>query len=184
MPVSTPLKGRAFPLSFPAGLLVKERVGCVKAQGRIEDLSAAREGSVAGSDASAGLEESHWLCAIEDRRRLDSTREGMPEGFSLGGYISRSAEGGLLVDYSGRLFREGKATISREVAKVFERVATTTETWQARLEKLSEGRLLGRFPDGIGTLSLAASSRAPGLREVEQRLGLRRAINLGRCLVT
>jgi hypothetical protein len=84
---------------------IKERVDHVEAQGRTADLKAARKGSVAGSAASAGLEEAHWLCPIEDRRRIDSTREGMIEGFSLGSYL-------LLVDYSGRLFREGKALIS------------------------------------------------------------------------
>jgi hypothetical protein len=117
---------------------VKERVDHVKAQGRTKDLKAARKGSVAGSNASAGLEESHWLCPIEDRRRMDSTREGMLEGFSLGSYLR-------LVDYSGRLFREGKAMISRELAEIFARIGTTAETWQARLEKLRQGRLLGRF---------------------------------------
>jgi REP element-mobilizing transposase RayT len=146
---------------------VKERVDHVKAQGRTKDLKAARKGSVAGSKASAGLEESHWLCPIEDRRRMDSTREGMLEGFSLGSYL-------LLVDYSGRLFRDGKAMISRDLAEIFERVGTTAETWQARLEKLSEGRLLGRF--------LAASRER--LKEVAERLGLRRAVNLGGCTVT
>jgi hypothetical protein len=40
--------------------------------------------SVAGSVAAAGLEEGHWLCPIEDRRRLDSAREGMVEGFAPG----------------------------------------------------------------------------------------------------
>jgi hypothetical protein len=146
---------------------VKERVDHVKAQGRTDDLNAARAGSVAGSKAAAGLEESHWLCPVEDRRRFDSTREGMLEGFSLGSYL-------LLVDHSGRLFREGKAMISREVAEIFERIGTTAETWQARLEKLSEGRFLGRF--------LAASRQR--LREVTQRLGRRRAVNLASCLVT
>jgi hypothetical protein len=72
---------------------VKARVDHVQAQGRTEDLKVAREGSVAGSKAAAGLEESHWLCPIENRRRLDSTREGMLEGFSLGSYL-------LLVDYT------------------------------------------------------------------------------------
>ena len=81
---------------------IKERVDHVEAQGRTEDLKAARSGSVAGSAQAAGLEDTHWLCPIEDRRRLDSVREGMVEGFSLGSYL-------LLVDYTGRLFREGKA---------------------------------------------------------------------------
>jgi hypothetical protein len=49
------------------------------------------------------------------------------------------------VDYTSRLFREGKAAISREVAEILERIGTTAETWQARLQKLRQGRLLGRF---------------------------------------
>jgi hypothetical protein len=143
---------------------VKERVDHVKAQGRTEDLKAARNGSLAGSKASAGLEESHWLCPIEDRRRIDSSREGMIEGFPLGKYL-------VLVDYTGRLFREGKAMISREVPEIFERIGTTAETWQARMQKLSEGRLLDRF--------LAASRHR--FREVAKRLGLRGVRNLGGC---
>jgi hypothetical protein len=146
---------------------IKERVDHVEAQGRREDLKAAHKGSVAASTASAGLEDAHWLCPIEDRRRIDSSREGMIEGFSLGSYL-------LLVDYSGRVFREGKAMISREVAAIFERIGTTAENWQARLEKLSKSRLLGRF--------LAASRQR--LREVAQRLGLRRAVNLSSCLAS
>jgi hypothetical protein len=101
-------------------------------------LQGARDSGVAGSAASAGLVESHWLCPIEDRRRLDSSREGMLEGFSLRNYL-------LLVDYTSRLFREGKAAIARDVAEIFARLGTTAETWQTRLEKLSKGRLLGRF---------------------------------------
>ena len=66
----------------------------------------------------AGLEESLWLCPIEDRRGLDSAREGMLEGFSLGSYF-------LLVDYTGRLFRTGKATISVELAGIFDRLGTS-----------------------------------------------------------
>jgi hypothetical protein len=58
----------------------------VQAQERTDDLVAAREDSLAGS-AAAGLEESLWLCQIEDRRGVDWLREGMIEGFSLGNYI-------------------------------------------------------------------------------------------------
>jgi hypothetical protein len=42
----------------------------------------------------------------------------MLEGFPLGSYL-------LLVDYSGRLFRQGKAMISWELAEIFERIGTT-----------------------------------------------------------
>jgi hypothetical protein len=51
----------------------------------------------------------------------------------------------LLVDYSARLLREGKAAISRVLARIFERLGTSAESWQMRLEKLIGGRLLGRF---------------------------------------
>ena len=60
------------------------------------------EGSVTCSQAAAGLEESLWLCPIEDRRRLDSNREGMMQGFPLGSYVN-------LVEYTGRLIRHGRA---------------------------------------------------------------------------
>jgi len=96
---------------------IKTRVEHVHEQGRTSDLAAAAGGSVAGSCASAGLEESLWLCPIEDRRGLDSSREGMLEGFSLGSYL-------LLVDYTGRLFRDGKATISRELSGIFDRLGS------------------------------------------------------------
>ncbi len=91
----------------------------------------------------------------------------MLEGFSLGSYL-------LLVDYTGRLFREGKAVISRQVAEIFERLGSSAETWQARLEKLRKGRLLGRF--------FAASRQR--LRDVAQRLALHHVPNLGGCAAT
>ena len=84
-----------------------------------------------GSNSSAGLEESIWLCPIEDRRELDSSREGMLQGFSLGTYL-------LPVDYTGRLFPEGKPAISAELIGILNRLGTTAESWQARLEKLNQ----------------------------------------------
>jgi hypothetical protein len=143
---------------------IKARVDHVQEQSRTEDLKAARDGSVAGSAAAAGLEERHWLCPIEDRRRLDSKREGMIEGFSLGNYV-------LLVDYTARLFREGKATLSRAVAEILDRLGSSADQWHARLATLSKGSLLGRF---------FATTRAR-LRDVAQRLGLKRVPNLGGC---
>jgi REP element-mobilizing transposase RayT len=143
---------------------VTARVEDVKAQGRAGDLKAAQQGSVAGSRASAGLEETIWLCPIEDRRRLDSSREGMLEGLSLGSYL-------LVVDYTGRLFRDGKAEISAAVLGILHRIGISSEEWQARLERLRRGRLFGRF---------VAGSRAR-LREVAARIGVHHLANLGAC---
>ncbi len=143
---------------------IKERVDHVREQGRADDLKAAEAGSVAGSQAASGLEEQLWLCPIEDRRGLDSSREGMVEGFSLGSYL-------LLVDYTGRLFREGKTAVSAELAGILERLGSNAENWQARLLKLAGGRLLGRF--------FAASRER--LRDVAGRLGRHHLANLGGC---
>jgi hypothetical protein len=143
---------------------VKTRIEHVRSQGRIEDLAAAAHGSVAGSHTSTHLEETIWLCPIEDRRTIDSKREGMLEGFSLGSYLA-------LVDYTGRLFRDGKARVSAEVCTILERIGGGMETWNARLAMLRAGRFFGRF---------LASSRAR-LREVATHFGLHHAPNLGGC---
>jgi hypothetical protein len=75
------------------------------------------------------------------------------------------------VDYTGGIFREGKASISCQVAEEFDRLGTSAENWQVRLEQLRKGHFVGRF--------LAASRKR--LREVAERLGLKRASNLGGC---
>ena len=144
---------------------ISTRVEDIKAQGRTADLLAAQQGSVAGSKASAGIEESIWLCPIEDRSQLDSVRKGMLEGFSLGNYL-------VVVDYTGRLFREGKAAVSAELVGILQRIGSSPDRWRARLEKLKTGRLLGRF---------FAASRAR-LREVATALGVHHLANLDGCL--
>jgi hypothetical protein len=143
---------------------IHERVAHVEEQGRIEDLKAVQKSAAAGVVHSAGLEEALWLCPIEDRRTIDSSREGMLSGFTLGHYL-------LLVDYTGRLFRRGKASLSRELKFVFDRIGSNAETWQVRLSKLSQGRLLGRF--------FAASRQR--LRDVAGQLGVRHLDNLASC---
>jgi REP element-mobilizing transposase RayT len=143
---------------------ITTRVDHVKEQGRAPDVIAAHSGSVAGSNTAAGLEESLWLCPIEDRSNVDSSREGMLEGLSLGSYL-------LLVDFTGRLFREGKAVISAELTGILERLGTSADRWQARLEKLKGGRLLGRF---------FAATRGR-LREVAARMKVHHLANFGGC---
>jgi hypothetical protein len=49
-------------------------------------MGTAKDGSAAGPRAAAGLNDSLWLCPIEDRRELDSTREGMMQGLSLASF--------------------------------------------------------------------------------------------------
>jgi len=104
------------------------------------------------------LQSLSWLmkCRKEPLARL-ANRQDKTRGFFFEGRFRSVA----ILDFA-------------EVAEIFERIGTTADTWQARLEKLSAGRLLGRF--------LAASRQR--LREVAERLGLRRAVNLGSCLVT
>src|SRR5262245_53689077 len=77
----------------------------------------------------------------------------------------------LLVEYTGRLFREGKAAISREVSDVLARLGSSAAMWQARLQKLIQGRRLGRF----------FTATRQRLRDIGQRRGLRRVPNLGGC---
>ncbi|MDR3632344.1 MAG: hypothetical protein P4L84_00830 [Isosphaeraceae bacterium] len=143
---------------------IKQRVEHVVTQGRVEDLKAAPRGSMAGAARSAGLEESPWLCPIEDRSTVDSARKGMLEGFTLGSYL-------LLVEQTGRLFRDVEASISRELAALFIRLGGDAESWQSRLLKLSEGRLSGRF--------FAASRQR--LRDVAKHLGVHHLTNLACC---
>ena len=88
----------------------------------------------------------------------------MLEGLPLGSYL-------LLVDYTGRLFREGKAAISAELAGIFARLGTDEKSWRSRLEKPRTGRLFGRF--------LAASRQK--LRELASRLNIRGVVNLAGC---
>ena len=87
--------------------------------------------------------------------------EGMFEGLSIGSYL-------LLVDYTGRLFREGKARISAELTGILDRIGSTAESWQHRIEKLTNGRWFGRF--------FAASGHR--LSEMATRFSVRRVLNL------
>ena len=77
----------------------------------------------------------------------------------------------LLVDYTGRLFREGKARITAEVAGILDRIGSIAESWQVRMEKLKNGRSFGRF--------IAASREK--LRELARRLKVRHLVNLVGC---
>ena len=146
---------------------VKQRVDHVKQQGRTEDLAKALEGSVAGSKASSKLELDLWLIPIEDRRGQGEARDGMLDGFSLGSYL-------MLVEYTGRLLRTGKAKIGSELSDVFARLGCSAERWQMRMNKLSGGRMLGRYFAG----------KRERLREAAEKLGVHHLANLAGCAAT
>jgi hypothetical protein len=88
----------------------------------------------------------------------------MIEDFPLRNYL-------LLVEFTGCLFRDGKTAISAELSGILERIGSSAENWWARLEKLSQGKLMGRF---------FAASRAR-LREVATHLGVHHLANLAGC---
>ena len=49
---------------------------------------------------------------------MGSDREGKQEPFSLGSYL-------LLVDYTSRLCRSGKARVDKEIASILERIGSS-----------------------------------------------------------
>ncbi len=146
---------------------VRQRVQHAKAEVKLDDLKAAGAGSVAGSRAIGDAEQGFWLCPVEDRRRLGAKREGMVEGFSLGSYL-------LLVDYTSRLCRQGKARVSREVAAILDRLGTSADVWGHRLQQLfGKARLLGSY---------FATDRQQ-LRELARQRGVHHLDNLAAGLV-
>jgi hypothetical protein len=143
---------------------VQQRVASIREQGKLADLHAARQGSVAGSNAAGDLEGAHWLVPIEDRRAHTnasptSEREGMLESLSLGSYL-------MLIDHTCRLGREGKAKLTAGTAEIFQRLGTTAEAWSARMKGL------------LGCCDLRGSFYAGDpakVREQARRCGKRRA---------
>lgn len=142
---------------------INQRVEHARKKGAIGRLRKALEGTIAGSQATGDLEQDHWLVPIEDRRQLDpESREGMLSTFSLGSYL-------MLLDYTGRLFRDGKASMDAAVKDVFTRLETNVDAWQQRLGKMlaSASNLRGTF------FSTGGNTIRVIVREKE-----RRAINL------
>ena len=118
---------------------IRQRVLHAKKKGKLDALKTARSGSVAASRALGNLEEDHWLCPIEDRRSKGGKREGMLSTFSLGSYL-------LLVDYTSRLCRQGKARVDDGVKEIFERLGSSFDVWEQRMKHLlGRERLNGSY---------------------------------------
>ncbi len=65
----------------------------------------------------------------------------------------------------------GKASISAELAGIFERLGCSSQSWQIQIKKLCGDRLVRRF--------FAAASAT--LQEISERLGVRHPVNLRGC---
>jgi hypothetical protein len=118
------------------------------------------------------LQSLSWFmkCLKEPLSRL-ANRQDKTRGASKAWRSSMTNRCSNLVEYTGRLFRQGKASISEELAGIFERLGSCAQNWQTGMERLCGDRLLDRF--------IAAS--AMKLREIAERLGVRRLVNLVGC---
>jgi REP element-mobilizing transposase RayT len=136
---------------------IKQRVNHARRTGAIGTvLRAARARSVAAARVEGDLEQTHWLCPLQDRRDQGAMREGMLPGFSLSAYLG-------LVDWTARLCRTGKARLSPEVADIMDRLATSAACWQAHMKKLfATTRWLGCY----------AATRTDALRAIALRRGV------------
>jgi REP element-mobilizing transposase RayT len=119
---------------------IKQRVNHVRRNGDLDTLHAAAAAkSVAAARIEADLEQSHWLCPLQDRTTAGAAREGMLPGISLSSYLE-------LVDWTARLCRPGKARLTTAVAGIMAQLGTSPEYWQAHLQKLlGKTRWLGRY---------------------------------------
>jgi REP element-mobilizing transposase RayT len=144
---------------------IKQRVDHARTNGGLNTLQAAAKAqSVAAAKVEADLEQSHWLCPLQDRSAAGAAREGMLPGFSLSGYLA-------LVDWSARLCRKGKARVTEEVAGIMARLGTSAEYWQSHLQKLlGKTRWLGRYC-ATRAERLKSIAHARGVHHVDNALG-------------
>jgi hypothetical protein len=100
---------------------IKERVDHVIAAGKLDNVEAIRNGSVAAQQVSEGVEDHCWLIPIEDQRSRGGKREGFKEGFTLGQYL-------MLVDCTSRAVRDAKQSVSVDLESIFDRLAENAGT--------------------------------------------------------
>ena len=141
------------------------RLAWCERQGRLQDLLAARAGSVPAARQARGMERGLWLCPLEDRRAQGESRVGILDGFSLGSYL-------LLIDATSRLLRPGKARVEPEVTALLDRLGVPWDMWEATL------RQLFARPNLYG---VAFSFHRDQLRAAAQRRGCRHLANLNGC---
>ena len=143
---------------------IKQRVNHVRTRGDLDTLqAAAATTSVAAAQIEADLEQSHWLCPLQDRTTNGAAREGMMPGLSLSSYL-------VIVDWTARLCRTGKARITAEVASIMTRLGTSSEYWQSHFQGLlAKTRWLGIYcATSVQRLRAVATKR--GVHHVDNAL--------------
>ena len=139
---------------------IKSRIDHCRHKGRLDDLQAARLGSVVGVKGARGLESGLWLCPIEDTRSKGAKRPGLLDGFSLGSYLQ-------LVDYTSRLIRHRKARVPAEVAAMLTRIGTNVDVWNATLRKMFGGPNLLGVAFAFHKENLATAARHRGCHHID-----------------
>ncbi|MDB5391924.1 MAG: transposase [Planctomycetaceae bacterium] len=104
--------------------------------------------------AKTDVEQGHWLLPIEDRRNPNGQGlAGMLPGISLTDYLQ-------LVDWSSRLIRPGKQSLSASVPDILTRLQIDADGWRATLEKLVGGaKRIGTYFGGAHRLNEVAAQR-------------------------
>ena len=110
-------------------------------------------------------DEQHWLPPVEDRCESGSSRAGVLQGLTLGGYLQ-------LLDWSSRLHRRGKARVPREVASILQRLESGPENWQTRIEKLL---------DQTKCFGVVLAARRETINNFAQKRGCSKLANLNGC---
>jgi REP element-mobilizing transposase RayT len=141
---------------------IKQRVDHTRKIGATDTLQrAALARSVAAARIEGDIEQSHWLCPLQDRSGQGAMREGMLPAFSLSAYLE-------LVDWTARLCRTGKARLSQEVVGIMDRLGTSAEHWQVHMKSLFvKTRWIGCY----------AATRAESLRAIAQHRGVHHVDN-------
>jgi REP element-mobilizing transposase RayT len=144
---------------------IRQRIDHVRRNADLDTLQAAAKAqSVAAARLEADLEQSHWLCPLQDRSAAGASREGMLPGFSLSSYLE-------LVDWTARLCRTGKARVTEEVAGIMTRLGTSAEYWQSHLQKLlCKTHWLGSYC-ATSVKRLKAIAAKHGVHHVDNALG-------------
>lgn len=145
---------------------IKQRLDHASAESGIPTLQlASAAGSVSAARIEADLEQSHWLCPLQDRQDKGAVREGMLPGFSLSGYLA-------LVDWTAQLARTGKARISPTLAGILDRLGASRALWKTRIRGLfSKTHWCGNY-FATRVERLQAVARIRGMHHVGNALGV------------